>query len=104
MTMKMTLTAFAAAATVAITAMAAPTSADAHWRGRGGGAVAAGVIGGIAAGALIAGATRPSYGYGYGGPAYYPAPAYYGGPACTWRRERFWDGYGWRVRRVQVCY
>jgi hypothetical protein len=44
--------------------------------------VAAGVIGGIAAGALIAGATRPAYGYyGYGyGPAYYPAPAY--GPPC----------------------
>ena len=100
--MKMTLTALAAAATVAITAMAAPTSAEARWRG-GGGAVAAGVIGGIAAGALIAG-SRPGYGYGYGGPAYYPAPAYYGGPACTWRRERFWDGYGWRVRRVQVCY
>jgi hypothetical protein len=104
--MKTTLTALAAAAVVAITAVAAPTSAEAHWRG--GGAVAAGIIGGIAAGALIAGATRPSYGY-YGGPAYYPAPVYYGGPAyygpaCTWRRERFFDGYGWRVRRVRVCY
>jgi hypothetical protein len=101
--MKSTLTALAAAAVVAIAATAAPTSAEAHWRG--GGAVAAGVIGGIAAGALIAGATRPSYGYGYyGGPAYYPAPVYYGGPACTVRRERFFDGYGWRVRRVRVCY
>ena len=99
--MRKTLTALAAAATVAITAMAAPTSAEARWRG--GGAVAAGVIGGLAAGALIAGAARP-YGYYYGGPAYYaPAPAYYG-PACTWRRERFFDGYVWRVRRVQVCY
>ena len=59
------------------------TSAEAQWRprpaygngyrpyrGNRGGAVAAGIIGGIAAGALIAGASRPayaapSYGYGY---------------------------------------
>ncbi len=99
--MRKTLTALLAAAAVAVTAMAAPTKAEARWRG--GGAVAAGVIGGLAAGALIAGATRPSYGYGYyGGPAYYPAPVY--GPACHWRRERIWDGYGWRIRRVRVCY
>jgi hypothetical protein len=99
--MTKTLTTLAAAAVIAIAAVAVPTQADAHWRG--GGAVAAGVIGGLAAGALIAGATRPAYGYGYGyGPAYYPAPVY--GPACHWRRERVWDGYGWRIRRVQVCY
>ena len=35
-----------------------------------------------------------------------PHPA--GDPAvlaevCRLVRERFWDGYGWRVRRVQVC-
>ncbi|MBA5845287.1 hypothetical protein H3291_31740, partial [Escherichia coli] len=41
------------------------------------------------------------YGPGYG---YYGAgPVYYGGAPCYWQRERFWDGYGWRVRRVQVC-
>src|SRR5262245_50093092 len=100
--MTKTFTALAAAAVVAVAAVAMPTQADAHWRG--GGAVAAGVIGGIAAGALIAGATRPAYGYGYGygyGP-YYAAPVY--GPPCYWRRERFFDGYGWRIRRVQVCY
>ena len=34
------------------------------------------------------------YGYGYG-------PAYGG---CYWRRERFFDGWGWQVRRVRVCY
>ena len=64
----------------------------------------------IAAGALIAGAARanPYYAPGYYG--YAPAPAYYGGgpayygPPCTWQRQRFWDGYGWRIRRVQVCY
>jgi hypothetical protein len=43
----------------------------------------------------------PYYGYG---PGYYyggPAPAYYGG--CYWTRQRVWDGWGWRFRRVQVC-
>jgi hypothetical protein len=23
---------------------------------------------------------------------------------CYWRRERFWDGYGWQVRPVRHCY
>ena len=33
--------------------------------------------------------------------AYYAAnPAYYG---CYWTRVRIWDGFGWRLRRVQVC-
>lgn len=50
---------------------ASTTDAEARWRGhRGGGAVAAGVIGGLAAGALIGAAASnayayPSYGYGY---------------------------------------
>jgi len=42
----------------------------------------------------------PGYGYYGGGPAYV-ADDYYGG--CVWQRQRFWDGYGWRVRRVRVC-
>ena len=62
------------------------------------GIFAAGVIGGIAAGALIAGAARP---YGYGAYGYAPAPVY--GPPCYWQRQRFWDGYGWRMRRIWVC-
>ena len=24
-------------------------------------------------------------------------------PPCYWRTQRFWDGYGWRVRRVRIC-
>ncbi len=37
-------------------------------------------------------------------PAYYgPGPAYVAGPPCYWQRQRFWDGYGWRIRNVQVC-
>jgi len=91
-----TLTALAVAATLAVAGVAAPQPAEAR-----GGAIAAGIIGGIAAGAIIGSAAN---GY-YGGPGYYygaPAPAYYGG-GCYWHRERFWDGWGWRVRRVQVC-
>ena len=75
---------------------ATPQSAEAHGSG---GAIAAGIIGGLAAGAIIgsAAAQGPYYGPGY----YAPAPAYYGG--CYWTHQRFWDGWGWRVRRVRVC-
>jgi hypothetical protein len=24
-------------------------------------------------------------------------------PACRYVRERFWDGYDWRYRRVEIC-
>jgi hypothetical protein len=72
-----------------------------------GGAVAAGVIGGLALGALAA---SPSYAY----PAYpaYPvaSPGYYGGttvyeaPACYTVRRRFVDDWGRTfVRRERVC-
>lgn len=62
--------------------------------GGNGGAVAAGVLGGLAAGAIIGSAAA-------NGPYYAPGPVYYGG--CYWTRERFWDGWGWRWRRVHVC-
>jgi hypothetical protein len=56
--------------------------------------VAAGLIGGAIVGGAIA-ASRPAY----GGPVYVEdAP-----PPCRWVRERFWDGYGWRFRRIEVC-
>ena len=99
--MTRTLTAIAAAGAIAVAAMAAPTTAEAR-----GGRIAAGVIGGLAAGAIIGSAAAGAYGYYgdpyYGGPYYAYAPGYgYGG--CYWHRERFFDGFGWRVRRVQVC-
>jgi hypothetical protein len=97
--MTRTLTTLAAAGMLAMTAIAAPSPAQA----RGGGAIAAGVIGGLAAGAIIGGAAANPYGYApygyYGGGPYYASE-----PGCGWRRERFWDGYRWRVHRVQVCY
>jgi hypothetical protein len=98
--MRNTITALVAAATMAVAAVSIPSKAEARWRG--GGGVAAGVIGGIAAGALIAGAANGGYGYGPGY-GYYGGPAYAYGPPCYWQRQRFWDGYGWRIRRVRVC-
>jgi hypothetical protein len=95
--MTKTLIAITAAAALAVGAVSAPKPAEA----RGGGAVAAGVIGGLAAGAIIgSAAANGPYGY-YGGPAYY-GPGYAPGP-CYWHRERVWDGFGWRVHRVRVC-
>jgi hypothetical protein len=103
--MKKTLMALAAVAALAI-ATASPANA---WRGGWGPGLAAGLIGGAIVGGAIA---SGPYGYGYG-PGYYYGPGpYYGGPAyvadpgyggCYWQRQRFWDGYTWRIRRVRVC-
>jgi len=85
---------------VAASAMVAPHPAEARSRG---GAVAAGVIGGIALGAL-AGSAMAGPRYYAPPPRYYdPGPVYYR-PRCHWERERVFDGYGWRVQRVRVCY
>jgi len=95
--MTRTLTAIAAAATLGLAAIAAPQQAEAR-----GGALAAGIIGGLAVGAIVgsAAAHGPYY---YGGPAYYgPAPVYYG-PRCYWTHQRVWTGYGWNWGRVRVC-
>jgi hypothetical protein len=107
--MRKTLMALAAVATLAVSAVAAP--APAHAQRYLGAAVAGGLIGGAIVGGAIAaspgyygygpGYYGPGYGY-YGGPAYVAAPGP-GGPGCYWQRQRFWDGYGWRIRRVQVC-
>jgi hypothetical protein len=105
--MKKTLMALVAVGTLAVSAVAVPAPAQAQ-RG-----VAAGVAAGLLGGAIIGGAIASQNGY-YGGPGYYaPAPRYYGGPAyvaepgyaedCIWQKQRFWDGYGWRVRSVRVC-
>jgi hypothetical protein len=92
--MKKALSAFLAVATVAGSLATAMPAANA----RDGGAVAAGVglgiLGGAIAGAAIAN-SRPAYAA--------PAPVYVEEPACHLVRERFWDGYAWRFRRVQVC-
>ncbi len=70
--MKKIVLAIATAATLAVTAVAAPAPAEAR-----GGRVAAGVLGGLAAGALIAGAASGAYAYGprYGITALPTSPA-----------------------------
>ena len=89
--MKKTFAALVAVATIAGSLASTPASAQ---RG-----VAAGIVGGLIGGAIIGGAiasSRPAYAA--------PAPVYVDDyPACRLVRERFWDGYGWRVRRVEVC-
>lgn len=71
----------------------------------GGGDFAAGVFGGLAAGAIIGSAGRPYY-YPPPPPAYYyDAGPRYGG-YCHWERgRRYWDDYEgvWRYQRVRVC-
>jgi hypothetical protein len=105
--MRKTLMAIAAIATLAVSAAATPAPAQAQ-RG-----VAAGVAAGLIGGAIVGGAIAsqngyygpgyygPGYGYYGGGPAYVADPGY--DAPCVWQRQRFWDGYGWRVRRVRVC-
>jgi hypothetical protein len=98
--MKHTIIALAAAATLAA---ALPSSAQARCHGCG---VAAGVVGGLAAGAIIGSAIANS------GPTYVepapvyapPPPAYVEDGVCHIERRRVWvEGYGWRSRRVEVC-
>ncbi len=105
--MKHTIIALAAAA---IMAAALPSSAQAHCRGCG---VAAGVVGGLAAGAIIGSAianSGPTY-YVEPAPVYAPPPPGYIGPSevveggvCHVERRRIWvEGYGWRSHRIEVC-
>jgi hypothetical protein len=66
------------------------------------GQIAAGVVGGLIGGALLGGAlaSRPAP----PPPVYYaPAPVYVEEPVCRFVRERYWDGFGWVYRRVEVC-
>jgi hypothetical protein len=90
-------------------------------------AVGAGVIGGVAAGAIVGSAIAnsppppPPPGYYPPPPGYYPPPpGYYPpppgaayppppayaqlAPGCHWGRRRVWvDGYGYQWRPVPVC-
>lgn len=93
--MKKTISALLAVATVAGSLVSLTPTAKAE-----NGQIAAGVVGGLIGGALLGGAiasSRPA-------PVYVtPAPVYIEEPPCRVVRERFWDGYGWRMRRIQIC-
>jgi hypothetical protein len=94
--MKKTLTAFVAAATMAIAIAAMPTPADARCFGC---AVGAGVVGGLVAGAIIGGAvanSRPAYAE--------PAPVYAVPRTCIVDQQVWSNRYqAWVVRPVRVA-
>ena len=94
----------ALALSAGLAASSAPAEARWHGRGWGGPGIAAGVIGGLAVGALAAQASRPyypAYGYGYG-----YAPVYSGGYGCGPERRPAYDAWGNFVgyRLVRVCH
>ena len=97
--MNKTLTALAAAGAIAFAATSASTDAYAGCRGCG---VAAGVVGGLAAGAIIGGAianSQPAYGAyavapGYTPYAGYAAPVPVGCPGGYWARRPMVDQWG----------
>ena len=91
--MKKILTASLAVATIAGSlTMTGPVAQARDGVGVG---IAAGLLGGAIVGGAIA-SSRPAY----AAPAYVEGPP----PGCFWRRERYWDGYGYVVRPVRVCY
>jgi hypothetical protein len=101
--MMKTLTTLTAAATVTAALLAAPTDANAQWRrgyGWGGPAVGLGILGGVAAGAIVGSAIANSYGPAYVvQPGYVPYGAYAGPvpvgcPGGYWARMPVMDAYG----------
>ncbi len=107
-----------ATAGIGLASLAVPAPAQAGCFGC---AVGVGVIGGVAAGAIIGSAiaSAPPPGYypppppppGYYPPppaAYYPPPPGPGyaqlAPGCYWGQRRVWvEGVGYRVRTVPIC-
>ena len=98
--MKKTVIALAAAA---LLAAALPSSAQARCHGCG---IAAGVVGGLAAGAIL-GSALSGPAPVYAAPPPPPSAVYYDdpyAPVCHVEHQRVWvRGYGWRHRRVEVC-
>ena len=118
--MHKSLIALAGAASIGLASLAAPSPANAWCVGC---AVGAGIIGGVAAGAIVGSAIANSSPYYYP-PGYYPPPppppgAYYPpaaaapapapayaqlAPGCHWAKRQVWvEGVGYRWRTVQVC-
>ena len=84
-----------AALTICSGLMATPAAA-------GGGDLAAGLLGGFAAGTIVGTAVAQPR-YYYYPPYYAPAPVYVPAPACWYERRSVWDGYGYVIQPVRVC-
>lgn len=101
--MKRIFSAIVAAIILAVATISMPGKAEASSSGR---ALTYGILGGIAAGALIDSGIRnnrpppPP-------PAYYPPPPppppTHDYPNCRKGWEQYWDGYQWSTRRVRIC-
>jgi hypothetical protein len=121
--MHKSIIALVGAASLGLAALTVPAPANAGCFGC---AVGAGIIGGVAAGAIIGSAIAssppppppPGYypppppgAYGpppaaYGPPPGAPPPAAYAqlAPGCHWGHRTVWvDGYGYQRRTVQIC-
>ncbi|WP_028146182.1 hypothetical protein [Bradyrhizobium genosp. SA-4] len=104
--MKKTALVLATVGTLGVSAVAAPTPAEARWRGGFGPALAGGLIAGAIFGGLASSAYAYGPGYGYYGPGY----GYYGGgyepyPWGGYTTTYYSSGYapayyGYRYRRV----
>ena len=88
-------------------ALAAIITSQPAFAGGNNGAVAAGVVGGLAVGAIIGSQANQGY---YGGPGYYGGSGYYAQGyqpvygRCHTERQQVEDDYGRiRIRRVRVC-
>ena len=95
--MRKTFVAIAAAASLGLATMAAPSTAEAQCRGFGCGvAVGLGVFTGIAVGTAIANSAYPAYAPAPGYVAYpaYGAPYPVGCPGGYWARRPITDAYG----------
>ena len=92
--MRRAISSLAGVALFALTVVV-PTSSPKAENGQITAGIAGGLIGGILLGGALAGRPPPVY--------YAPAPVYVEEPVCRIVREQYWDGYGYRIRRVQVC-
>src|SRR6478609_12147464 len=89
-----------ASAIVAVALVTSPLALPGSARAENG-QIAAGVVGGLIGGALLGGAlaSRPPP-----PPVYYEAaPVYVDAPVCREVRQRYWDGFVWLYRWVEVC-
>jgi hypothetical protein len=92
--MKKTALVLATVGALGVSAVAAPTPAEARWRG-GWGGWGPGLAGGLIAGAVIGGLASSAYAWGPGYDYYGGYPGYYGGYAPAYYGGYGYDPYPW---------